>query len=295
MTSAVRPHLLADPAAVRFDRWSIESENGWEELPPTLADWDYHTNLRLRGEIDVDLSLLRTSTALTATTPLRVSVSWRSRDGRIGSTALLAPVEDDGQHVLDVVLPGRRLGPEIDLAVRIVLADRNRDPLPGAPRLAGSAIWEHVTRLGLVGDGARFPVMVIDFADSRLDPDASWVLDLPTDLGSPVLGRLALLINSRDSQLVNAAAGRGRQSASVLDQLFEQVGVQLLDHAVAHATELLDDEWEPGTLGATLMALAARSEGGLSELVQLREQRPSAYRARLVGEARRNGVGRLPA
>jgi hypothetical protein len=70
------------------------------------------------------------------------------------------------------------------------------------------------------------------------------------------------------------------------------VAVQLLDHAVAHAAELEADDWDEASLGATLSILADRVDGGVGALAALRASHPTAYRAKLVGEARRNGFGR---
>ena len=144
----------------------------------------------------------------------------------------------------------------------------------------------------MVGAGGRFPVMIVDFDASGLYNAASWVLDLPDDLDSPVQGSLVLLINSNDTDLVAAASGKRRGSERLLEDLHEQVAVQLLDHAATHAEELEAGDWGATSLGSTLSILADRCEGGVAALANLRSTHPAAYRAKLVVEARRNGFGR---
>lgn len=291
MSAAVRPYLTAPPETVGFGGWLMEVDGEWVPVPEELPDWDYNTSLKLSTEVSVDTEALRRATGV-ATGGLALSVSWRSPDGRIAHSALQSDLGDGSPRTLRVELPGERLGPEVDLSTRIVLAE-DLSPLgPGIARIAGSVLWEETTRVQLTGSGGRFPAMIVDFAENRLDPDASWTLEIPEDLTTPVQGGLMLLINSRDSALVAAVPGRTAPARALLADMYEQVGVHLLDHAVEHAESLLNEVWERGTLGATLTLLAARYDGGLEALVALRRSKPAAYRAALVGEARRNGAGR---
>lgn len=292
MRGRVRPYLIADPGSVQFGAWEYRHGDTWEALAGAVSDWDYNTDLQIRASVAIDAEAFRESVGLESDVELRLTVGWRCTDGRIGDRALSVPVGEATPDELLVMLPGNRLGPEIDLATRIVLAADVPATRPGVAHLAGSVLWEQITKVLLAGVGGRFPVMVVDFGASGLDADASWVLDLPTDLGAPVQGSLVLLINSCDSDLVAAASGRRKGAEGLLEDLHEEVAVQLLDHAVAHAAELEADDWDEASLGATLSILADRVDGGVGALAALRVSHPTAYRAKLVGEARRNGFGR---
>lgn len=291
MSAPVRPYLVAGPGAVDFEGWRIESDDGWVPLPQSLPDWDYNTDLVLRSSLTVDVDELRAGTGI-SNGVVRLAVSWRTTDGRVAHSAFTTEVGHTTSGPLRLTMPGTLLGPEIDIHTRLVLGEDLPDAEPGVARLAGSVLWENITRLRLAGEGSRFPVVVLDFEENRLDRDASWCLEIPEDLSTPVQGGLMLMINSRDADLVAAASGTSGAARQLLTEMYEQVGAQLLDHAVVHAEELLSEVWEQGSIGATLFALARRVDGGLEALLALRENRPAAYRAMLVGEARRNGAGR---
>lgn len=288
MSQHARPYLVADPQAVAFSGWTLASGETPGPLPEILPDWDYNTNLLVGSVLDLDRHRIEHDTGVAATAALRVVVSWRSVDGRVGTTAHVEDLGDTAHLRLDAVLPGADLGPEIDLRVRLVLANDIAGAGPGVARLAGSILWEHSTPLVLVGDASRFPISVLDFAACGLDPDAGWVLQIPDQLDAPVLGEFALLLNARDTGLVASLTGTTAQEPA-LQTMFEQVTVQLFEIAVERVDDLDEASWEPGTFGAVLAALTDRVAGGARALATLRLQHPTKYRTVLAGEARRNG------
>ncbi len=288
MSRQARPYLVADPQAVSFPGWTLASGDTPGPLPETLPDWDYNTDLVVGSVLDLDRSRIEQDTGVAASAPLRVVVSWRSVDGRIGTTAHIADLGDASHLRLDVVLPGADLGPEIDLWVRLVLGKDIDGAGPGVAHLAGSILWEHSMHLVLAGDASRFPISVVDFAAYGLDPDAGWALQAPASLDAPVLGEFALLLNAGDTSLVTSLTGPTTQELAV-QAMFEQVTVRLLEIAVERVDELDEASWEPGTFGAVLAALTDRVAGGVRALATLRVQHPTRYRTVLAGEARRNG------
>lgn len=290
MTRSVRPYLVADQGTVSLRGWWLHRGDVREELPEMLPDWDCRTDLHLTADLLVDRDKLAGSTGLDQGTAVNVVVSWRSVDGRVGATVHRTALAAAATHLLDVVLPGPELAAEIDLWVRLVLADDVHQSAVGVARLAGSVLWEQPTRLTLAGDDARFPVSVVDFEAAGLDVDAGWVLQLPERFDAPVLGELLLLVNAADDALVSAVTGLSPDQHAVRT-LFEQIAIQLLEVAAAHADELAAEEWEQGSFGASLLALAEREPGGVADLAALRNLNPTRYRARLAGAARRNAGG----
>ena len=291
MTRSARPYMVAGPESVAFTGWWLHRGAGPERLPEVLPDWDYNTDLRLTAELVVDREKLSASTGLAAGTVMKLVVSWRSLDGRVGTTVYAAGLGVGATQVLDVVLPGPELGPEVDVWVRLVLADDLQDAAVGVARLAGSVLWEQPTRLTLVGDAARFPVSVVDFEAAGLDADAGWVLQTPEHLDAPVLGEVLLLVNAADADLVSAITGTSPDRSAVR-AVFEQIARQLMEFATDHADELAAAEWEPGSFGASLSVLTRREPGGVADLAALRGSNLTKYRARIAGAARRNaGAG----
>lgn len=292
MPVPVLPHLVPDPGCLHLDGWCILDHEEWVPLSDSIDSWDYNTDLRLRFSGTVDAVEFQRSTGLTATDPLVWVLGWRNIDGRLAGHAGTIPLVMGEPFSAEVVLPADELGPVVELRATLALAGRADPETPGAATQPGSILHQEVVRLVLVGDLARFPVTTTDFASRGLDPDASWALDLPSDLATPVLGGIVLLINERDRELVGAVATGSSRGKALLEQLQEEVAAQLLDHAVANADALLEEDWEDDTIGKVLRHLGGRVDGDLPVLVALRNENPAAYQALLIGEARRSGLGR---
>lgn len=293
MTRDVLPYLVAPPGAGSHSGWQRYDNGDWVDLPDALADWDYNTDLQLRATVSVDVDAFLQSTGLGADAPLVWVVSWRAVDSKVGATLdmrWLSAAEIGDLVAFDVTLRGQAIGPIVELRTRLELAGDWPASGPGCATYPGSVLWQQVYTVAVQGDLARFPVAVIDFAASGFDVDASWVLDVPADLSSPVLGGLLLFLNSRDTALITAL--NTDPDGPLVSGLTEAVGAELLDNAVARTEELLADQWDDGTLGRTLLLLAERAQGGIKELARLRDNQPSGYKALLVGEARRSGLGR---
>lgn len=287
------PHLTADTTAVDLGAWEYERAAGeWSDLGTHVPDWDYNTSLLLRRSVRVKASLFESQTRVAAGTPLRWSVVWRSVDTYVSEA--VTPVDVDGvdTQTLTVELPGNRVSGRLDLYCRVVLGAMHDGPV-GSAREPGSVLFEDKRSLALVGDAARFPVAVIDFEAVGLDPDASYVVDIPEELETPVHGGLLLLVNQRDHALVAAIERRnpGRAPDPLLQQLEEDTAVTILSHAAEHAGELSATQ-EDGTVGGALRELARQVPGGLNRLADLRSESIARFHATLVGEVRRLGLGR---
>ncbi len=293
---AVPPFLLVPPEAVSFSSWELWSGGDWSPLPDVMAEWDYNTDLHLRRVARIDLAAARSAAALPDDAPLNWLVSWRATDSKLAGSAPRHPVVD-GATMITVILPGRELGAALDLFSRLLLAaDIPGTVSPGAARHAGSILAEHVQRLVLQGQLGQFPVALVDFAACGLDAEASFVVEMVDDPSAPVLAGLQLLINKADQALVAAVSGYDTSPAAsgLLAVLEEQVAVQVIDHVVRHAEEFLFQEWDDDTIGQVGLELVRRIDRvpGLRALAELRESSTSAYLTLLVGEARRNGLGR---
>jgi len=261
-----------------------------------MSDWDYNTDLHLRRIAHIDLAAARSAAALPNDAALVWLVSWRATDSKLAGSAPRLPAVD-GPTIINVILPGRELGAALDLFSRLVLATDTPDSAsPGSARHAGSILTEHVQRLVLQGQLGQFPVSLVDFAACGLDAEASFVVEMVDDPSAPVLAGLQLLINRADEALVAAVSGYDTSPAAsgLLAVLEEQVAVQVIDHVVRHAEEFLLQEWDDDTIGQVGLELVRRIDrvSGLRALAELRETNSPAYLTLLVGEARRNGLGR---
>lgn len=138
-----------------------------------------------------------------------------------------------------------------------------------------------------------FPMAAIDFAFTKYSPHASWALQLPEDLTSPVLGTVLLLVNTRDHELGRALSSPrpGAHDTVLLDELETAVGAYLLAQAIERKSEIESEDWpdqSTGSLLAHYLDIAVRQK--VPEAMATGDAATS--NAALVGAARAEGFGR---
>lgn len=294
MRTDALPYLVPDPATVEMISWVWFSPSGWESLPSSLPDWDPSMRLQLRRSVRVDRDRLAAETRLGRDCPLQLTVSWTSSTSGMRAAAVPVRLSADGIAQLDVNLPGDRIGGVLDIRTSLTLAAS----VPGGPgiaSMAGSVLSEDRSELVLEEDLRRFPVHEIEFASTRLDPDASWFLETTTELTAPFLGSFLLMLNRRDKEL-SAAVLRGakndRQEALV-DELEHGVAALMLELATQLRDELAERrEWPSGSVGEVLSEtlLAAERSGTVQSATGPHDV--ARARARLDGAVRAAGYGR---
>jgi hypothetical protein len=138
-----------------------------------------------------------------------------------------------------------------------------------------------------------FAIHEIDFANTRLSPNASWHLESRMDLGLPFYGTFRILINKRDSELSSAAArgAKDRRQQALLDELEAGVTAILLELAIDMRTELAEQEWPLDSVGDVLGRILDAS--GLADVALPAAHDLPDFRTHLAGAIRAMGRGRL--
>lgn len=294
MVADVKPFLVAPPSAVRSEPWEILRGDSWAVLPEYLSEWDFNTDLRIRRAIDADVDAIRAATGLGESDGLLWSVSWKSSDTHVRASAARW-IAQQGRVALEAVLLGRLLGTSVEIWTRIALANDRADARAGEPRAAGSVLWEDKVSVRLVGDLSMFPMTVVDFAALGMG-SSSWILEIPEDLMSPVMGSLLLLVNSRDKEFVAALESAGAASDRaryLVDALEEALGFELIAAAVARCDEIDRTDWPKASMGATLQALVRRVlDVDASQANRLAGADRGRFRATVEAGLRSCGMGR---
>ncbi len=265
MPAEVRPYLVPGPGTVTMAPWQYAVHDTWEPLPPDLPDWEPSQQLRLQRSVHIDLGRLLDETRLDPETRLGLTVSWISSTTAMRGAAPTVPLSLTGTTMLDVALPGDRIGGTLELRTTLTLTLLASTSVPsvGVAQLPGSVLVEDRHRLVLDHGADRFPVHEIDFAATRLDSYASWHLETTTDLNAPFLGSYLLLLNKRDTELV-AAVTRGRKDPrqeALIEELEHGVAALLLELATHLRTELAEcDDWPAGTVGDALQRVLRQAE-----------------------------------
>ncbi|TDN43351.1 hypothetical protein EDF64_10821 [Curtobacterium flaccumfaciens] len=294
MPNEVKPFRVPSSESWRVGEWQLLRDGIWQALPDVLEDWDADTDLQIRQLIDVDREVIVGQSALQLGAALVVTASWSSSSSQMTDLIDRVPVTDR-IVTIEATLPAGRIGGVLTITTSLALAESGSAGAVASPKEPGSVLLDSTATVALQGDGAMFPVAVIDFAATPFDVDSSWVLEVSSDLEAPFLGVFQLLINERDEELVRAIT---RPSADASDRqlvfaLEEGVAGILAEAALAVRDELRDDGgWDAGTVGAVLVSMLDDVERRGLSLPGSGPEAASDFRSRLSGVVRSLGYGR---
>ncbi len=165
--------------------------------------------------------------------------------GLVGSP-LIRPGWAGSEIEFELIIPPHLTGNTLRLTRRLLLTQPPAQlESPLIAHIAGSILWSEESLLRLAGTGAAFPVEIVDFSKiaklAKLT-EASWYLDLPVSVDTPVLGGLLLLVNALDTTLVSAVTAP--RTTEVQQQLIrsmeEAVAEQMIRWALSRWDELSD-------------------------------------------------------
>jgi hypothetical protein len=276
-TDPVAPFLRADPESVAAGPWSLA---GGGELDDRVDHWDPFLVLHIERQVTVEIDRLLTSTGGLEPGALVAAALWRSSRTRLKGPGMSVPLgEDRGESTITLAMdvPGIEAGGNLELQTLLMLAGETPRRSPIGAHRAGSVLWSDRFVLSLEGDAARFPMTVDDFAALHgIAADAPWSLEwYPHDLDQPVLGAMRLLVNSRNSIVVEAVGDAlAPESAAVASAIRFDVARALV-HGALRNEEFVKGprEFEPETIGRMLSDLLDRYWPGVE---------PAALAARLA-------------
>lgn len=253
------PYRRIDPSAIKATTWVIDPGSDQErEVPGSLPDWDYQTDLRLRRSVGIDLSESLRSAGLSAEVPLAISVRWNAVPSLVRGAAAWIPIDDDKHEwTVEVELPGDRLGGVLHVETAVVLAGE-AEQRPAVAHRPGSMLWNDVTEVRLQGNAPLFPIALVPFSKSSLPDKAAWFLELGADLESSALGAIQLLVNQEHAAVVAAVSHAGSPSdvdRAVLSVLKSDVIKSMLERAVTDEAFEMTEQFGKDTLGAVLQGL----------------------------------------
>lgn len=289
------PFLVPNEGTWQLGGWYLFREDAWQPLPDVLDDWDPDTDLHLRMTVEVERAAVAEQILMADDVPLVVTATWFSSSNQM--TEIISRVEVDSHVVsLESTIPAARIGGVLSIVTTLSLARPATGASIASPREAGSVLLRAEQLVALQGDGAMFPVAIIDFAATPFDVDASWMLEVSSELEAPFLGVFQLLVNSRDGDLVRAVTRPGHDARlqHMLLDLEEGVAGVMAECALKASAELQAvDDWDVGTVGSVLSLMLehltskglAAPGSGLEAIAD--------FRSRLSGIVRSLGYGRI--
>ncbi|MEU4244878.1 hypothetical protein [Actinoplanes sp. NPDC026619] len=296
MTASVYPYLRPKAECLTVTPWLSAAPDGTPiALPPTVAAWDYQTDLQLSREIKVDIAVLRQQADLPADVPLLCVCEWTASNSLLSGILDHVEILSPAAHILKGRIAGTDLGGSLTLRTAVVVGADTTDPRPFVAARAGEVLLDDIVTTRLDGDDAMFPVSVCDFRAAGIDAHARWYLQTPADPYAPAMGGLRLYLNVEDRELVNAAVRAATPSAAqqrLIDDMRDDVTRQLVDLVLLRQDwleALLSCTVDPESFGASLATILDTLFPGEPHqtLAAQRVERPGDFAARLQGAVRR--------
>jgi hypothetical protein len=255
----VWPYRRVTDASVKASGWVIDPDTlGERDVPDSLPDWDYQTDLKLRRRMLIDAAACRRTAGLDADTPLAVSVRWSAIPSLLRGAAAWVPLRDDVQeYIVDVGIAGERLGGVVRVETILVLAGESSQR-PAVARLVGSDLWSDSIEIRLQGDAPLFPMALVPFSASGLPHKAAWFLEIGDDLHATAMGAIQLLINQEHATIVAALDRAGAPTdvdRVLLSALRSDIARTMLERALDNDAFNMSETFGKETLGAVLQGL----------------------------------------
>lgn len=280
MKTTALPYLRPYPERIQIKEWSIIQEDISVPLREFMPEWDATTDITLSAKAEINLAGILNDCKLSSNSELVIVSAWDSSGTGLRDCSNVLTIDSSLTHqviILDWHLTGAFLSAEIMISISLVLKNAADTMHQFAPKLAGSLLWRDQRKIVLEGSGTRFPVEMVNFAESFswLPENAGWFLDWDQhDFTRPVLGGMRLYINSNHKQLKSALNGTQDNDSTIREVISFEVARTMIMTALDDREFLINAElYEDDTVGASIRRLlhALFVNNTLQELVEYRK------------------------
>lgn len=274
---------MPSSSRINISEWQLNIDGEKLPLPETLPHWDQGMPLRITLKAVTDIDGIKADCELANDDIVRLAVLWYSpgtglrgqgsyRDLDISSSSLTV--------TLTFSVPGMLLANRVRIEVLLVLAQNSVSASLLAPKKAGSILWREEKTILLEGQGARFPVELIDFTASQWLPEnAAWFLEWNNDdYHQMLLGNMRLLINSNNASVKRAVTETLLEDRTIRDFIWFDVARAIIMRVLENNDFSKDIEsYEDGSIGVYIRRLIYTIFPGraLDGLIEERIQHPS--------------------
>ncbi|MDK8663203.1 hypothetical protein [Corynebacterium coyleae] len=291
----VAPYLTPDSNTIDATGWRILEGGEWKDLQDFLPSWSQGTDILLERTIEIDLERLFRQSRLPGRSSLSICVTWIGDTSKIRRKVFRKSLNSEVITV-QVRLPGDEIGGRIAIETSLIVGAHIEAVHPWIAHEVGSVLLSERSMLTLEGDGATFPMAVVDFSESIYPDDASWFLRTSSEMGDRFSSTFQVLINRRDKKLVGAVerAARTKEDQALIDEMMHGVMAQLLEIAyslrAAGDLDLVDNE--EGSVGDVLAGLIEQTGSVIFEPTNDPSLLPRQH-AFFASMARSLGAGRI--
>jgi hypothetical protein len=253
--------------------------------PEYLASWDYGTSLDVTAHVAVNLRACLSDIGVSSDAILGLCMTWQATGSGLRGASEVVPIRD-GVNTVAMSFDGPELGGTLVIQIVLTLIRGSTDADVLSPRRPGSLLWSSERRVRLEGQGSRFPISYISFAESGLVDGlcAAWTLMFESsDLYDSGLGNMRLYLNTDHPGIKDLMAAGTDGDGPLDDVLHADVNRQLVLQAL-DASELdLATDYPTDSLGELLSMSVRRNfpDRTLDEVRGLAKTSPGEFEAHL--------------
>ncbi len=234
-----------------------------ESLPLTtiVPDWDPLMPIHVIGRINLDVEGVFSDCQLSSDAVLRIGISWYSPGTGLRGVGDVKDLNGYSQRqniILSANIAGTLLADRVILSADLVLLDAGTNSSRLAPRLPGTLLSSEKVTVLLEGEGARFPVELIHFAESSwLPAHGGWYFDWnPHMLRQTVLGDVRLYLNADHTAVKRAVSEYHSADRAIRETIFFDMARVMITGALRNS-EFVEsvDEYPDGSIGAAIRRL----------------------------------------
>lgn len=283
-----RPYLTPLPDRIVVEQWQQLVGEQFVPLQRRLPGWDAGSDICVRSEVFVNVKGIYQDCRLENDARLRLVLLWESSGTKLRGSSDAVDFSnngDSGTVSLTANIDGKLLADKLILFVKLLFINSGSTRHQLIPRTAGSILLETPPyEIQLEGDGARFPIEVVDFTTTHFPHNAGWFLSWePEDLDQPLLGDVRLYINSKHPQIASAVSDLQRETEGIREAIRLDLAQTLIRGALSNEDFLHNpDRYAPGTIGAAVRAMIRLYfEGYQLDSVQTLMRSPHLFSAHL--------------
>jgi hypothetical protein len=261
MTHLLRlPYYTPRPDRISIGEWNLKENSDTYPLGELLPAWDPAMLIQAVVPVHLDLLGILEDCRLPADARLRLAALWESPGTMLRGCSQVIDLnhQHHGEQLyLHLDIQGTYLAGSLDLITCLVLSQSGRTEQPFAPKLPGSILARKIQTVILEGEGARFPVEILDFAQTHYPSAAGWVLYWdPENLHQTVLGDTRLYINAGHKRVQRAISGNQSEDYGIREAVRLDVA-RILIMGALNSEEFVEnpDVYAQGSVGAAIRTL----------------------------------------
>lgn len=256
-----RPYLTPLPERLVIEQWIQIIGEHQVPLEQRLPGWDAGSNIHVRCDLTVDVKGIFQDCRLERDARLRLALVWDSPGTKLRGCGNVLGFSSETSPMsvsLSATIEGKLLADKLNLSVKLLFVSGGSTQHQLIPRMSGSILLDLAPfRVQLEGDGARFPIELIDFTATNFPAGAAWYLNWDADdLDQLLLGDVRLYVNSHNAKLASAVSNPQSEAEGIREAMRLDLAQTLIRGALENEAFIQNpDRYATGTIGAAVRAM----------------------------------------